>query len=178
MTRMQVTESKLHSAVNDTNAFGQWHECRLLSVDHTQWSMTRMHLVNDTNASDWVCITLIGQWHKFILVNDTNAETQAFLYLLRGWSMTPMHFGQWHKCIWLSVNHTQWSMTRMHLVNDTNAVRQAFLHLLIERSMTPMHLVNDTNAGHWVWITLSGQWHECIWSMTRMPWDRLFCTSL
>ena len=133
---------------------GQWHQCIL---------------VNDTNASDWVYITLSGQWHKCILVNDTSDERQAFLHLLIERSMTPMHFGQWHKCIWLSVNHTQWSMTRMHLVNDTNAETQAFLYLLRGWSMTPMHfgqwheciltecrshsVVNDTNA--------YGQWHEC-----------------
>ena len=62
MTNMQTVESESHSLVNDTNAFGQWHECILLSLNHTQWSMTRMHLVNDTNAVNWVYITLRGQW--------------------------------------------------------------------------------------------------------------------
>ena len=37
------TECKSHSVVNDTNAFGQWHECRSLSVNHTQ-SITQMQI--------------------------------------------------------------------------------------------------------------------------------------
>jgi len=135
MTRMQATESRSHSVVNDTNAFGQWHECRLLSLDHTQWSMTRMLLVNDTNADTHPRSAFYedGQWHECLwsmtrmqateskshsVVNDTNA------------------FGQWHECMLLSLNHTQ-------------------------RSMTRMLLVNDTNAGYWVYITPSLQITEC-----------------
>ena len=44
--------------------FGQWHECRLLSVDHTQLSMTRMHF---------------GQWHECMLLSVNHTQ-----------SMTPM----------------------------------------------------------------------------------------
>ena len=68
MTRMQVTECESHSVVNDTNAYGQWHECSLIC----HWPV-----VNDTNA----CIRVIdrGQWHECLhichwpVVNDTNA---------------------------------------------------------------------------------------------------------
>ena len=143
MTRMHIAEcesNSVHSChwpvVNDTNAFGQWqkvvsthysvkpfrdwsmtpmqfgqwHKCILLSLNHTQWSMTNMHSRVCRHMS-YEC--LLGIWsmtnmqtvesESHSLVNDTNA------------------FGQWHECILLSLNHTQWSMTRMHLVNDTNA---------------------------------------------------------
>ena len=135
---------------------GQWHECRDSGFFLIEWSMTPMHLVNDTNAGYWVWITPSGQWHECILVNDTNAVRQAFLHFLIERSMTPMH-----------------------LVNDTNACHWVWITLSgqwHECSETgffapPYRTVNDTNA--------FGQWHECrslcvnhTQSMTRMQFGQ------
>ena len=75
MTQVEPTKCKSHTVVNDTNAFGQWHKCRLLSLDHTQRSMTRMLLVNDTNADTHPRSAFYREWSmtRMLLVNDTNA---------------------------------------------------------------------------------------------------------
>ena len=65
MTQMQVTGCESHSVVNDTNAFGQWHECR-----ETGFFAPPYRTVNDTNA--------FGQWHecRSLSVNHTQSITQ------------------------------------------------------------------------------------------------------
>ena len=86
--------------------------------------MTKMQLVNDINAP-WSVSRQAESPLLRDLVNDMNAL----------WSMTWMQG--------LSVNHTQWSMTKMQLVNDINVPwsvsRQAESPLLRD-------LVNDMNA--------------------------------
>ena len=124
--------------------FGQWHECRWLSVNHTQcirvidhWSMTRMPTRAQLSFLRERSMTRMhfGQWHecRLMSVNHTlcirvidhrsmtRMPRRAQLSFLREWSMTRMHFGQWHGCRLLSVNHNRcicvidhWSMTRMH----------------------------------------------------------------
>ena len=65
MTRMHLTECKSHSVVNDTNAFGQWHEC-----SETGFFAPPYRTVNDTNK--------FGQWHecRSLSVNHTQSITQ------------------------------------------------------------------------------------------------------
>ena len=124
--------------VNVTGAYSQCHGCaQILSVNHTQ-SMSPVQFVNVTGA-----------------------ERQAFLYLLREWSMSRVHTDteckshsvnvtgancQCHGCIQiLCVNHTQ-SMSRVQIVNVTGAETQAFLYLLRGWSMSRVHIVNVTGA--------------------------------
>ena len=106
-------------------------------------------------------------------VNDTNFDTQAFLLLLIGLSMTQMHTARCESHSVVIDTNAHWTMTQMHtagfksdsvhschwpMVNDTNArwglSREGQSSFLREWSMTPMHtsgckshsVVNDTNA--------------------------------
>ena len=85
--------------------------------------MTRMQLVNDMDAP---------------LVSRDRLNYPS----LGIWSMTWMHFGQWHECMLLSVNHTQ-SMTPM-----LTAMCNIHSALIPECDL-------DSAKFSWVWFTLS-----------------------
>ena len=113
MTYMQPTESKSHSV--------------FMHICHWLWSMTNMQATESKSHS----VLHICHW----LWSMTNMHGRVCRHRSKQcplgiWSMTNMHtqccifvidFGQWQICRLLSLNHTQWSMTFMHMINDKNA---------------------------------------------------------
>ena len=176
---MQVTESKSHSVfkayvsltvVNDKYAsywvliilsvkcifvidYSQWQICRLLSLNHTQfskhmchwlWSMTNMQatesksysvfnaylsltVVNDKYASHWVSIKLS---YQCIFVIDC---------------------GQWQICRPLSLNQTQCSMHICHWLRSMTDMQatESKSHSVFNAYLS-LTVVNDKYASYWV----------------------------
>ena len=137
---------------NHEKNVSQWQLCRFLSENHTQWSMTIMHLVNDTNASRrFMICTRLGA------VNDKYAFSQWQICRLLSLNHTQcscifvIDYGQWQICRLLSLNHTQCSMHICHWLRSmTNMQATESKSQLVFNAYLSLTAVNDKYAGCWV----------------------------
>ena len=149
---MHVTESKLHSVVNDNYASSQWHKCfetfyHLHPLRSSQWQiciwwMPNMGLINDKNAETQAESRLLRE-----SVNDKYADCSVKITLV-GHCIFVIDYNQWHKM--------QVTEFKSHsVVNDIYAFGQWQICRHPGFFASPYRAVNDKYA--------FSQWQICKW---------------